>query len=57
MIQQLNRKWENSEQTSALWELISKNRVRELMDVLAQAPELGHLRSADGRGPMWWYVW
>lgn len=54
VIEQLNKKWQDTEQTSALWTLISENRVRELMEVIGITPELGHLRSGDGRGPMFW---
>jgi len=46
--------WKDTEQTSAMWELISQNRVRELMEVIAAHPELAHMRSSDGRGPMFW---
>lgn len=53
-IQQLNNKWEDSEETSMLWELISQNKVREFMEVVGNTPELAHLRSSDGRGPMFW---
>jgi len=54
MISQLNSQWKDTQHTSLLWSLISENRVREFMDAVAQAPELAHMRSSDGRGPMWW---
>eukprot|EP00588_Corethron_pennatum_P016598 CAMPEP_0194302590 /NCGR_PEP_ID=MMETSP0171-20130528/442_1 /TAXON_ID=218684 /ORGANISM="Corethron pennatum, Strain L29A3" /LENGTH=81 /DNA_ID=CAMNT_0039053109 /DNA_START=13 /DNA_END=258 /DNA_ORIENTATION=+ len=37
-----------------IWELISKNDMETLATVLGQNPEGAHVRSADGRGPMWW---
>lgn len=53
-IQQLNNRWEDTEETSMLWQLISQNRVREFMEVVGNTPELAHVRSSDGRGPMFW---
>lgn len=53
-IEALNNKWENTEHTNALWEMINKNEWRAFMEVVKETPELAHLRSADGRGPMWW---
>ena len=37
-----------------LWELISQGQARELFSLLQEYPELAHIRSEDGRGPMWW---
>ena len=54
VIEKLNSNWENNEPTSKLWQMISQGRIQELAESLQQYPELGHLRSADGRGPMWW---
>jgi len=54
VIAKLNSEWKDTEQTSGMWSLISNNRVREVMESIAEVPELAHLRSADGRGPMWW---
>ena len=56
MIEQLNGKWEDTEETSALWSLISGNRVKEFMTLVGETPELAHMRSSDGRGPMFWLV-
>merc|ERR1712038_345015 len=53
-IAKLNSQWQDTEQTSAMWSLISNNQLPELMQAIAEYPELAHLRSADGRGPMWW---
>lgn len=49
-----NAKWEDSEYTTVLWELISKKDIETLSALLAQDPNLAHVRSSDGRGPMWW---
>jgi len=50
----MNRIWEDNEETTLLWKLISNNDVKELMQHLAHRPEDAHRRSSDGRGPMWW---
>jgi len=53
-IDMINEDWENNEMTTFLWELISQNRIQELLQVLYETPQLAHVRSEDGRGPMWW---
>ena len=53
-IDMINEDWENNEMTTLLWELISQDRVQELLQVLYETPQLAHVRSEDGRGPMWW---
>lgn len=53
-IEMFNEAWENNELTSHLWELISLNRVDEFKEVLKSNPGAAHVRSEDGRGPMWW---
>jgi len=53
-IKEMNRIWEDNEETTLLWKLISNNDVKELMQHLANSPENAHRRSSDGRGPMWW---
>lgn len=47
-------KWSDSEGTSMMWEIISQGMIREFLDVVQDSPEIVHIRSADGRGPMWW---
>lgn len=37
-----------------MWELISSGRFSELREALVNNPDLAHIRSEDGRGPMWW---
>lgn len=50
----LNSEWENNAITTQLWESIHKNDVNQLKLMLSEAPQVAHLRSKDGRGPMWW---
>lgn len=50
----INENWENSEQTSLMWELISQGAFVDFVSALQEFPELAHVRSEDGRGPMWW---
>ena len=49
-----NEAWENNELTSGLWELISQDRVDDFKELLRSNPGAAHVRSEDGRGPMWW---
>jgi len=49
-----NEAWENNELTSHLWELIAHNREDEFKELIATNPASAHVRSEDGRGPMWW---
>jgi len=37
-----------------MWELISNGMLAEFARVIREAPEMVHIRSSDGRGPMWW---
>ena len=53
-IEIINANWENSEKTTLLWQLISDDNINQLKDLMTQSPEVIHLRSEDGRGPMWW---
>lgn len=53
-IDMINEDWEDTEETSMMWEIISQGMFREFMGVLLESPEIIHVRSADGRGPMWW---
>ena len=40
--------------SAKLKKLIAANAVDEIAHLLANEPELANLRSADGRGPLWW---
>jgi dolichyl-diphosphooligosaccharide--protein glycosyltransferase len=53
-IEMLNEDWENNEQTSRMWEIISHGEWSEFVGLLQEYPEMAHIRSEDGRGPMWW---
>lgn len=53
-IDMINEDWEDTEETSMMWEIISNGMIREFIGLITEAPELVHIRSADGRGPMWW---
>lgn len=54
VIDKINEEWEDTEETSMMWELISNGKIREFVGIVQGAPELVHVRSSDGRGPMWW---
>jgi hypothetical protein len=53
-IEVLNEQWENNELTSHLWELINGNREDDFRELVMTNPAAAHVRSEDGRGPMWW---
>jgi dolichyl-diphosphooligosaccharide--protein glycosyltransferase len=46
--------WEDNKFSTELWKLISENKYSELMEVLSKSPGVAHIRSSDGRGPMFW---
>jgi dolichyl-diphosphooligosaccharide---protein glycosyltransferase len=50
----INEEWENNEKTSMMWEIIKDAEIQEFVSLLQEHPELAHIRSEDGRGPMWW---
>jgi dolichyl-diphosphooligosaccharide--protein glycosyltransferase len=54
MIEALNEQWEDNERTTALWQLISQGQLDDLRALLNRVPAVAHIRSEDGRGPMWW---
>ncbi len=37
-----------------MWEIIKNGAIQEFIELLTEQPELAHIRSEDGRGPMWW---
>jgi len=37
-----------------MWEIIKNSERDEFMSVLSTNPELAHMRSKDGRGPIFW---
>ena len=54
VIEKINEVWEDTDETSMMWELISNGKFPEFISVIEGAPEMAHVRSSDGRGPMWW---
>ncbi|KAL7478950.1 hypothetical protein ACHAW6_004702 [Cyclotella cf. meneghiniana] len=46
--------WEDTEDTTLMWKIVSSNAVEDLERWLKQDPGAAWIRSADGRGPMWW---
>ena len=50
----INEDWANNEMTSLLHEMIAADRFDELRALFLRSPELAHIRSEDGRGPMFW---
>ena len=46
--------WQDTDATTAMWSLISQNRLTELQDWFLREPAAAFMRSKDGRGPMWW---
>lgn len=53
-IERINKQWADTEQSGALWGVIKDPNPDVFMELLATYPELAHLRSKDGRGPMFW---
>lgn len=53
-IDRINKEWADTEQSGTLWEVIKEPNPDVFMELLATYPELAHLRSKDGRGPMFW---
>jgi dolichyl-diphosphooligosaccharide--protein glycosyltransferase len=46
--------WGDNESTTELWQLISENKYKDLLELLLKNPGLAHIRSSDGRGPLFW---
>jgi dolichyl-diphosphooligosaccharide--protein glycosyltransferase len=53
-VDEIYNTWEDTEDTTQMWTLISSNQVEELRMWMEENPTVGFIRSADGRGPMWW---
>jgi dolichyl-diphosphooligosaccharide--protein glycosyltransferase len=53
-VEKLNEKWEDNAVTTKLWDLISQNDLAGIRDFILENPAAVHVRSKDGRGPMWW---
>eukprot|EP01006_Ploeotia_vitrea_P034711 TRINITY_DN65790_c5_g1_i2.p2 TRINITY_DN65790_c5_g1~~TRINITY_DN65790_c5_g1_i2.p2 ORF type:complete len:187 (-),score=112.62 TRINITY_DN65790_c5_g1_i2:99-635(-) len=46
--------WADTPQTTQVWALVNKNQLASLMLMAKQNAQLLHLRSADGRGSLFW---
>ena len=46
--------WEDSGTTSSLWQYIKMDDVESIESWLDVDPNVVNVRSADGRGPLWW---
>jgi len=46
--------WQNTEETTSLWNMIHANDLESIQDWIDIEPYVVHLRSEDGRGPLWW---
>ncbi len=54
MIEKVNGNWEDNEATGIMWEIIKNREFDNFLMVLGSEPEMAHIRSKDGRGPMFW---
>ena len=53
-IDMLNEEWNNNEATTALHHFIQQDSYDQIRNAFAKDPRLAHIRSEDGRGPMFW---
>merc|ERR1712194_292436 len=53
-IEEINKKWVDNERTGMMWQIIKGQESQEFGRVISENPELAHIRSKDGRGPMFW---
>eukprot|EP00954_Amorphochlora_amoebiformis_P009947 778947-Amorphochlora_amoeboformis.AAC.1 len=49
-----NQPWQNTDITTLLWKLIKDNKFDEFSVLVKKNQDLVHVRSEDGRGPLWW---
>ena len=54
MIREINQHWDDNSITSNIFDLIKMNDVDTMAMLLENQPAYAHVRSKDGRGPMWW---
>jgi dolichyl-diphosphooligosaccharide--protein glycosyltransferase len=52
--EKLYNTWEDNKDTARMSNLIRNNEIKKLERWLRNKPENAWIRSADGRGPMWW---
>lgn len=57
-IDRINAVWDDNEITGILYEIISSHddamAMHQLRDIILEKPEIAHVRSKDGRGPIFW---
>jgi dolichyl-diphosphooligosaccharide---protein glycosyltransferase len=53
-VDEIYNTWDDTEDTTMMWTLISNNQVEELSRWMEDDPTIAFIRSRDGRGPMWW---
>jgi len=53
-IDAISNRWEDTELTTLMWKIMKSGEVEKLEEVLQSNPIMAHMRSSDGRGPMWW---
>jgi len=53
-IREINQDWQDTSITSKLYEIIKSNDIDSLAYFLQEEPHVAHVRSKDGRGPMFW---
>ena len=53
-VDEIYNNWQDTEDTTLMWTLITNNQVDELKAWLEEDPTVAFIRSRDGRGPMWW---
>ena len=54
IIKEINQQWDDNSITSNIFDLIKMNDVENFKILLDSQPAYAHIRSKDGRGPMWW---
>mmetsp|Transcript_14505 Transcript_14505/g.34357 ORF Transcript_14505/g.34357 Transcript_14505/m.34357 type:complete len:166 (+) Transcript_14505:28-525(+) len=54
VIAELDPSWQDTELTTKMWRLITSNENSELQKLLEEDESNALVRSADGRGPMFW---
>ena len=52
--QMLYQDYRDTEQSTMMWEFIHHNDLKSIRSWLSEEPWWAFVRSADGRGPMWW---
>lgn len=50
----INQVWQDNEVTSAVYDIIAVDDFESMRELLSKMPEVAHVRSKDGRGPIFW---